>query len=382
LIRCNSFCIARDGAVAAKAARRIDRFSREVKASDGLGTGRDWTAICLALEGEGLPLIHGLEGLECSTLESGPGGVTASRDALGTRPLFSAKSGRWVASDHRFFRGEESELLPPGASISVGKGGVTVQSLERSEFRGTIDEAADRLAQLIQAAVEQRVKDRRRVAVSFSGGLDSSLLAHCASRHTKVLACSVSAAGSVDATVAEETANELNLEYARVRLERRGMGDDLRKMDLPFEPTEMDRSLWCIYSEAARLASEGGAEVIMLGQLADELFGGYAKYERRLRDGGRDEAAGMMARDVQECGMRGFVRDELACSRWIEPSFPFADGRLASFGLSLPLEMKVAAGVRKVVLRKAALRLGLPEGIAVRQKKAAQYSSGAQKLLD
>ena len=120
---------------------------------------------------------------------------------------------------------------------------------------------------------------------------------------------------------------------------------------------------------------------MMLGQLADELFGGYAKYERALVGRGPEAAASMMAADVRDCGVRGFLRDELACSRWVEPSFPFADRRVAEFGLSLPVELKISAGVRKAVLREAAVRLGVPEVVAMRQKKAAQYSSGVLKLL-
>ena len=48
----------------------------------------------------------------------------------------------------------------------------------------------------------------------------------------------------------------------------------------------MDEALWCIYSATSRLAKANGARTIILGQLADELFGGYMKYALR-REGGR-----------------------------------------------------------------------------------------------
>jgi asparagine synthase (glutamine-hydrolysing) len=38
-------------------------------------------------------------------------------------------------------------------------------------------------------------------------------------------------------------------------------------------------------------------------------------------------------------------------------------------------------GVRKAVLRRAAVLLGVPEDLAEGAKKAAQYSSGVQKLV-
>jgi len=384
LMRCNGFCLALDNDAAERAeraARGIDRFRREVRVV-GLGRrGAKGSVVGLVLEGEDLPVVHGFRGGEYSAVEEGTQGLRASRDALGTRPLYVAKSRRWVASDHRFFRGEEADLLPPGASLQVESGRVDSAKISPSRFEGTLEEAAASLAKLIGEVVKERVRGRRRVAVAFSGGLDSSLLGNCASRHVKVVACTASAPGSVDELVARKAADALNLEYVAARLDRDAIAGELRAMDLPFDPTGMDRSLWCIYSTTARAASESGSELVMLGQLADELFGGYAKYERTLRESGPERAASMMAADVRDCGMRGFLRDELACSRSIEPCFPFADRRIAEFGLSLPMELKIGDGVRKVVLREAAAVLGLPEEIARRQKKAAQYSSGVLKLL-
>jgi asparagine synthase (glutamine-hydrolysing) len=88
-----------------------------------------------------------------------------------------------------------------------------------------------------------------------------------------------------------------------------------------------------------------------------------------------------MSADLAQCGVRGFIRDEAACSIWCEPRFPFAERGLAEFGESLPVSFKLREGVRKAVLREAAVRLGLPKEVAQTPKKAAQYSSGVLKLL-
>jgi len=47
----------------------------------------------------------------------------------------------------------------------------------------------------------------------------------------------------------------------------------------------------------------------------------------------------------------------------------------------IPLAFKIREGVRKEILRRAALELGVPRELAVAPKKAAQYSSGVQKLV-
>ena len=143
----------------------------------------------------------------------------------------------------------------------------------------------------------------------------------------------------------------------------------------------MDEALWCIYSTTSELAKKRKARMILLGQLADELFGGYMKYAVKAREEGAEAAEKMMREDVRGCADRGFLRDEAACSASCEVRFPYADARIASFAAGLPLGYKIREGERKAILRAAALELGLPEELASAPKKAAQFSSGASKLL-
>lgn len=164
-------------------------------------------------------------------------------------------------------------------------------------------------------------------------------------------------------------------------LTEENVSKELARIDLPFEPTLMDRSLWCLYSVVSSSARGAGARVILLGQLADELFGGYAKYEEALREKGEEAAKSMMKADVEQYALRGRVRDVRACSRWAEPRFPFEAKEVVKFGLSLPVEFKIRKGVRKAVLRRAAAKLGVPAELAGVAKKAAQYSSGVQKIV-
>jgi asparagine synthase (glutamine-hydrolysing) len=142
----------------------------------------------------------------------------------------------------------------------------------------------------------------------------------------------------------------------------------------------MDRALWCLYSTTSRMAAENGAGLILLGQLADELFGGYMKYSLQAKEN-EASAVQMMERDVAGAADRAFVRDELACARFVEARFPFADQGVAGFARSLPLSHKIRGGERKAVLRMAATKLGLPDELVRAPKKAAQYSTGLSKLF-
>jgi asparagine synthase (glutamine-hydrolysing) len=224
------------------------------------------------------------------------------------------------------------------------------------------------------------VEGRSRVAVAFSGGLDSSIIASCAKKRTEVVACSAFAEGALDSRTAGRGAAALGIELVTTRLTREAVARELKEMDLPFQTSLMDRSLWCLYSIVSRSAAGGGAEVIMLGQLADELFGGYAKYQAALKDAGEEAAAAVMDRDVREYQSRGMARDVNACSRWLEPRFPFAEKEVVDLGRSIPVSFKIRGGVRKAVLREAAAVLGVPGELVNAAKKAAQYSSGIQKI--
>ena len=233
---------------------------------------------------------------------------------------------------------------------------------------------------MIDASVARMVEGRSRVAVAFSGGLDSSIIASCAKRRTEVVACSAFAEGALDSRTASRGAAVLGIELMTTRLTREAVASELTEMDLPLQTSLMDRSLWCLYSIVSRSAAGGGAEVIMLGQLADELFGGYAKYQAALTDAGEEAAAAFMDRDVREYQTRGMARDVNACSRWLEPRFPFAEKEVVDLGRSIPVSFKIRRGVRKAVLREAAAVLGVPEELVNAAKKAAQYSSGIRKI--
>lgn len=219
------------------------------------------------------------------------------------------------------------------------------------------------------------------MAVAFSGGVDSSVLARCAAKRVQVVACTAYSEGAGDGARADGAASALGVDLVTTKLTAQNVREALAAMELPFEPTLMDKSLWCLFAITARSAREAGAGVLLLGQMADELFGGYAKYAGALESEGEDAAASMMDADIRGYAQRGRIRDVRAVSGWAEPRFPFDEEELVRFASTLPVSFKMRDGVRKAVLRKAAAILGVPAAQAEAGKKAAQYSSGVQKLL-
>jgi len=406
-VRTNGFALFKGESapsLALDAERRVRRYASKVLVSAGGGfvetrdsslSGEKEVALAFSLEEGGFPLVHGYaregkgesgrtlpEG-EYSLLGRGETGFYGARDPLGTRGLWAVAPGRGagsIASDYRLLGGG-AMLIPPGTIYERGRAR-KAKKPEDPPRALSFEEAARELAVLLEESVEERVRGHRRVAVSFSGGLDSSLLALLASKHTEVVLCSAYAPGSRDEGQSEKAAALLGLELETAVLDEKTVAKRSREAELPpGEATLMDKALWCIYSATSELAKRKKARMIILGQLADELFGGYMKYALKATAEGAGAAERMMKEDVKACADRGFLRDEAACSASCEVRFPYADSGIASFAAWLPLGYKIRGGERKAVLRAAALELGLPEELAAAPKKAAQFSSGAAKLL-
>jgi len=402
-MRTNGFALfmGRDPQAAAeRAARRVQRYSREliVRQADDLGlTAGPARLMAFYLDGkEGMPVVHGFpeDGVEgdapatgeFARLGRGGGGLFVERDPLGTRGLFVDTAVSCIASDHRFFSGVRPRLLKAGIRYSLDGGVLNERAppaKPRADRLEDLDDCVEATARMLKESVERMVAGKRKVAVSFSGGLDSSLIALVVARSgVEVVLCSAFAGNSRDEKHAASAADRLGMECVSIPLDEEKVKQEVGELDLPFEASPMDRALWCIYSSTSRAASENGAELLMLGQLADELFGGYQKYSKALREHGEPAAEAMMVRDVFASGERAFIRDEEAVARFSEARFPFADEALVELALRIPVRFKIRQeGERKSVLRRAALALGLPEELASAPKKAAQYSSGVAKLV-
>lgn len=305
-MRTNGFALFRgEGApkLAREAARRVNRRCNGLLVSTGEGfrelegariPGKE-VALAFSLERGGFPLVHGFvedpaapKG-EFSLLGKGEAGFYGERDALGTRGLWVVKSGRGagsIASDYRLLRAGAA-LLPPGTVYTGGRARKVAGIQGRARTAPSFDEAAKELAPLIEESVRRRVVGGGRVAVSFSGGLDSSILAMVASKHAEVVLCSAYAAGSRDEGQSARAADLLGLRLETALLDEQTLAKRSVEAELPpGEATVMDRALWCIYSTTSELARRSKAHTILLGQLADELFGGYMKYAISAREEG------------------------------------------------------------------------------------------------
>jgi asparagine synthase (glutamine-hydrolysing) len=152
---------------------------------------------------------------------------------------------------------------------------------------------------------------------------------------------------------------------------------------------------------ASKKAGEEGLEVMLCGQGADELFGGYWRYLESYVNEGPNSVVEWMKQDVDTADADNLDRDRLVTSaNNIELRFPFLKTELVEYALNLPLEHRIKEVdssytgyecvdevdkhffIRKHILRKVAEENNVPYEIINRRKKAAQYGSGVHKNME
>jgi asparagine synthase (glutamine-hydrolysing) len=321
--------------------------------------------------------------------------IIAGRDTLGTSPLYCGENETTcaIASERKGLWSigiKNVRSFPPGNLAVISRSGFSFKPIkplmQPSLRRMKMENASKRLRDLLLKSMRERITDSKNVAVAFSGGLDSSLIAMLA----KICGADVH-------LVSVGLENQVELRYAKDAAEALGLPvhlkaytlDDVEKtlpqvLWLVEEPDAMKVSVAIPFYWVAEAASKLGFKVIFVGQLGDELFGGYQKYLRAYTQQGIAAVRNIMFQDVISSYEVNFQRDNQVCAfHKVELRMPFTDHEVVEFSLSLPVDLKIdsAMGVRKVILRMVAEMLGMPPFIVDRPKKAIQYATGVDKAI-
>ncbi len=323
-----------------------------------------------------------------------------ARDPVGVKPLFYFlekdldKTKIAFASEKKAFSGQKTNLMtfPLGSvmALNTHNGRLEMKSLEIEPPEERISEeheAASRLKATLKKAVETRLT--KTVGIAFSGGIDSTFLA--------ALAKSIDDSISLYAVGLPNSHDLIQAEYAA---EAAGMRGSL-KIHL-LSPEEIEAAIPnVIYSTestnpmkiaiglplyfVAKTAKEDGKRVLLTGQGADELFGGYNRHEDFL-DQGPEVLDREIHSDIKKISTVNLERDDMVTmANSVELRVPFLDKEVIKTGLAISPELKVLKRdglyIRKYILRKAADGL-LPSELVWKEKKAIQYGTGVQKVLD
>jgi asparagine synthase (glutamine-hydrolysing) len=322
--------------------------------------------------------------------------LTAGRDKVGQKPLYFGQTGTGTVA----FASLKSPLISIGISkpepVPAGKvirapagtyETMSDYSLKQPEEKSIDESDATRtLDELFKDAVGRIVP--RGSGIAFSGGLDSALVALAtknAGLEPELI--SVGLKGQQELAHAETIAKGLGI---RIDIEELSSSEILNALPNvvniieTIDPIIVGISVPIYF--ACQKAREMGLRYIAAGQLSDELFGGYGKFENiALRDG-TDSLGREMFQSVVAASVKDFdPGDKLAVANGLELCCPFAYLPLVEYALKLPASLRVnltnGKVIRKYILRRLAAHMGLPESVVDRPKKAVQYSSGVQKVL-
>ncbi|HXZ23866.1 MAG TPA: asparagine synthase C-terminal domain-containing protein [Methanomassiliicoccales archaeon] len=232
---------------------------------------------------------------------------------------------------------------------------------------------AEELVRHLRKAIDGANNTER--GVLFSGGLDSTVIAHLAGSVGPVRLYTIGTSGSHDLMVAEETADLLGLEWKPLLLSDREIVDALVPLS---EIIGTDSPLTLSFELPLYFVCERARENDFLsGQGADELFAGYMRYLSLPLS----ELKARMNEDLDALLSNGVAMERAIARRFSkEIHHPFLDPHVVAFARTLPTSECLRGSVRKAILRDAAANLGL-DVVVGREKKAAQYGSGVMKVI-
>ena len=254
----------------------------------------------------------------------------------------------------------------------------------------------------LYSAVEKRVENISNVGLIFSGGVDSTILAVLLKQIAEnrdndknpiplnIKLYSVGIENSQDIKFSKEIAEELGLDLKTVIIDENTVKESIKPVLTAIEDDNvMKLGVGMTIYLAAKAMKEDNIKVALSGQGADELFGGYNRYLKHFEENSLFDAYFALDEeiyhDIANMYHVNLERDDaVSMANGVELRVPFLDKDIIDLALDIPGIYKIKDNedvLRKHILRDVAKSIGVPDYIADRPKKAAQYGSGINKIL-
>ncbi|WP_191860703.1 asparagine synthase B [Hanstruepera ponticola] len=320
-----------------------------------------------------------------------------ARDHMGIIPLYIGwdKHGTfYVASELKALEGvcSKIELFPPGHYLS-SKDGQFVQWYKRDweDYEAVKDNRTEiaKIRQALEDAVHRQLMSDVPYGVLLSGGLDSSITSAIAKKYAErrieaddkeqawwpqLHSFSVGLEGSPDLAAARKVANHIGTVHHEIKFTIQEGLDAIRDVIYNLETYDITtiRASTPMYL-MARVIKSMGIKMVLSGEGADELFGGYLYFHKAPN---AQEFHEETVRKLSKLHMYDCLRANKSLAAWgIEGRVPFLDKEFMDVAMRINPEDKMINGERmeKWVIRKAFEDM-LPESVAWRQKE--QFSDG------
>lgn len=337
--------------------------------------------------------LEALDGQYAFALRRGDTFLLA-RDPIGVKPLYVAENDRLIAFSSRRrplweIGMTDCRILSQPILISEGKARRVNAGIRLESHSAGENSLVDSLILNLTKALEKMAAfSDNRIAILFSGGLDSSVIAKLSENLgiRPTLYCA-GTSSSRDIANARRMSSALDLPL----VEKEITFDDVASGLLPavrlIESAEMIAiSTSLPFYFALEQCASRGEKIALHGQGADELFCGYERYENTLTNGGYRALCTEMLNDIVGLGATLPLYDQIGTVNRTQLFAPFADTSVVKFSLGIPIQLKLSKEglkiLRKHILRKLASKIGVPVQLLPNQKVAAQFGSGVARIMD
>jgi len=314
------------------------------------------------------------------------GSVFAARDHMGIVPLYWSQTadGVWFSSEMKALPSGSIQVFPPGhyycqSQISRWWEPSWFTQMPGYTGQGPSRMVLEHLAVKLRASVGKRLMADVPWGVLLSGGLDSSLVAALANR-PGMKSFSIGLEGSPDLAAAAVVAKHLGSDHhAFTYTVEEGIAalEAVIRSIETYDVTTIRAStpMFLMAREIRKL----GVKMVLSGEGADEIFGGYLYFHKAPS---REEFHCETVRKLQTLHLYDCLRANKSMMAWgVEARVPFLDRAFLDLAMGLDPAYKMSstsphgARMEKHLLRSAFEGQGLiPDEVLWRQKE--QFSDG------
>ncbi len=320
-----------------------------------------------------------------------------ARDHMGIIPLYMGWDQHgtfYVASELKALEGvcTKIELFPPGHYLS-SKDGELKQWYSRDwmEYDAVKENetSIQEIKEALEAAVHRQLMSDVPYGVLLSGGLDSSVTSAIAKKYAQkriesddtkdawwpqLHSFAVGLEGSPDLAAAEKVADHIGTIHHEIKFTIQEGLDAIKDVIYNLETYDITtiRASTPMYL-MARVIKSMGIKMVLSGEGADEIFGGYLYFHKAPN---AKEFHEETVRKLSKLHMYDCLRANKSLAAWgIEGRVPFLDKEFMDVAMRINPQDKMINGERmeKWVLRKAFEDM-IPESVVWRQKE--QFSDG------
>ena len=360
-------------------------------------TGSDCEVILALYRDKGAGFLEDLNGIFAFALyDEEKDEYLIARDPIGVIPLYighDAEGRVYCASELKALEGfcDRYEPFPPGHCYSSRTGMTRWYVRDWTDYEAVKDNpaSAEAVREGLEAAVRRQLMSDVPYGVLLSGGLDSSVISAVAKKFAarrvesdgkkdawwpQLHSFAVGLKGAPDLAKAREVADFIGTVHHEINYTIQEGLDAVRDVIYFIETYDVTtvRASTPMYL-LARVIKSMGIKMVLSGEGADEVFGGYLYFHKAPDARAFHEET---VRKLSKLHLYDCLRANKALSAWgVEGRVPFLDKEFLDIAMRLNPAAKMCPGktIEKKIVREAFAGM-LPESVLWRQKE--QFSDG------